>query len=166
MPIRRIQILLVALIVLYMTLVVVNNLTDYTSNFMFVSSVTSMTDTFTEDVQSWRAIKQPIFHHIFYVTIIIIEAIITIMCLIGISSMYRNRYASMVRYQDSKKWSIYGISLGICLWFGGFISIGGEWFLMWQSNDWNGTPTAFRNAIFFLLTLLFVTQKNDQPDQS
>ena len=41
-------------------------------------------------------------------------------------------------------------SLGFLVWFFGFMVIGGEWFQMWQSSQWNGQQPAFR----FYLTIL------------
>jgi hypothetical protein len=35
------------------------------------------------------------------------------------------------------------------LWFSGFITVGGEWFLMWQSEIWNGQEAAFRLVVIF-----------------
>jgi predicted small integral membrane protein len=43
------------------------------------------------------------------------------------------------------------------LWLGAFLTIGGEWFLMWQSQTWNGQDAAFKrflvDGIIFLLLL-------------
>jgi predicted small integral membrane protein len=44
------------------------------------------------------------------------------------------------------------------LWLLAFTTIGGEWFLMWQSRDWNGQQAAFRmfttEALILILLLL------------
>jgi predicted small integral membrane protein len=45
--------------------------------------------------------------------------------------------------------------LGFLLWFFGFIVIGGEWFCMWQSEQWNGIGAAFRFVVIIMFTLLF-----------
>ncbi|HAE48509.1 MAG TPA: hypothetical protein DCK97_13910, partial [Tistrella mobilis] len=47
-------------------LVTFNNLTDYGSNFAFVSHVLAMDDTFPGNALMWRAITDPIFWHIGY----------------------------------------------------------------------------------------------------
>jgi predicted small integral membrane protein len=39
--------------------------------------------------------------------------------------------------------------LGFLLYGLGFLVIGGEWFAMWQSEQWNGQDAAFR----FLVTI-------------
>ncbi len=41
------------------------------------------------------------------------------------------------------------------------MSIGGEWFGMWQSKQWNGVPSAFRFVMVIVAVLIFVAM----PDQ-
>ena len=40
----------------------------------------------------------------------------------------------------------------------GFMVIGGEWFVMWQSTTWNGQEAAFRFYVTALAALIFVNQ--------
>jgi predicted small integral membrane protein len=54
--------------------------------------------------------------------------------------------------------------LGIILWFSGFITIGGEWFLMWQSDVWNGQQAAFRLVVIIGITLLYLIQPDGETD--
>jgi predicted small integral membrane protein len=35
--------------------------------------------------------------------------------------------------------------------------VGGEWFAMWQSKDWNGQEAAFRFYMTVLAVLIFVS---------
>jgi predicted small integral membrane protein len=44
------------------------------------------------------------------------------------------------------------------------MAIGGEWFLMWQSETWNGQEAAFRFYVTILLVLLYVIQPDGEPD--
>jgi predicted small integral membrane protein len=44
------------------------------------------------------------------------------------------------------------------MWFVVFLSVGGEWFLMWQSKLWNGQDAAFRMFTVIGIVLLFVAQ--------
>lgn len=48
--------------------------------------------------------------------------------------------------------------MGFILFFGFFISIAGEWFLMWQQSKWNAQGTAFSLSLLFLIGLLFTNQ--------
>ena len=43
----------------------------------------------------------------------------------------------------------------------GFMAVGGEWFLMWQSKTWNGQDAAARLFLFMGLSLLFLNQADD-----
>jgi predicted small integral membrane protein len=44
----------------------------------------------------------------------------------------------------------------VLLFGGGFIAIGGEWFVMWQSKDWNGLAAAFQNFVVAALGLVLL----------
>jgi predicted small integral membrane protein len=62
------------------------------------------------------------------------------------------------RFNAAKSAVVLGVGLGFLLWFTGFMVIGGEWFAMWQSKEWNGVPSAFRFDVVLLLVLIFVMQ--------
>ena len=44
--------------------------------------------------------------------------------------------------------AVYGLTAGALLYGTGFLTVGGEWFAMWQSVSWNGQNNAH---IFFML---------------
>jgi predicted small integral membrane protein len=46
--------------------------------------------------------------------------------------------------------------MSILLWAGAFLTIGGEWFAMWQSTKWNGTEAALRNFMVSGIALAIV----------
>lgn len=156
MPFRTSKIILVAAAGLYMLLVVFNNLTDYGSNFAFVSHVLSMDDTFPSNKGMWRSIPGSGWHHFFYVLIILTEACTALLCLAGALRLWRNRKALTEQFNEAKSTAVYGLTLGVLLWFTGFITVGGEWFLMWQSSTWNGAQSAFRIAVLFGILLLYL----------
>jgi predicted small integral membrane protein len=60
------------------------------------------------------------------------------------------------RFNQAKDVAIAGLTLGIILWFTGFITVGGEWFLMWQSKVWNGQAAAFRLVVILGIVLLYL----------
>jgi predicted small integral membrane protein len=51
------------------------------------------------------------------------------------------------------------------MWLVPFLSIGGEWFLMWQSKTWNGQDAAFRmfTVVGIILLLLALPDTESQP---
>jgi predicted small integral membrane protein len=44
------------------------------------------------------------------------------------------------------------------MWLVAFLSIGAEWFLMWQSHVWNGQEAAFRTFAVVGIVLLILLQ--------
>ena len=146
--IRISKILLVGLATLYASLVAFNNLTDYSSNFQFVQHVLSMDTTFPHNSAMWRAVTSPVLHHAAYILIITIEILIAVIGWLGAIALWRARRDAQL-FNQEKTLAGCALMLGIGLWFGGFIIVGGEWFLMWQSEVWNGIQAAFRVATLF-----------------
>ena len=155
--IRCSKILLVASVALFTTLVVFNNITDYGSNYAFVEHVLRMDTTFPNNKGMWRAITSPTLHHAAYVLIILMEGITALLCWAGAIKLLGALRTEGIKFNQSKKVAIAGLTLGFCLWFMGFIGIAGEWFLMWQSAQWNAQQAAFRLTTIFGIVLLFVT---------
>ena len=60
------------------------------------------------------------------------------------------------RFNRTKPLAIAGLTLGFLLYQFGFITIGGEWFGMWMSQQWNGAPDAFRYLTTLIMILIFV----------
>ena len=61
-----------------------------------------------------------------------------------------------VDFNAGKDLAVAGLVLGLLLWFGGFLVVGGEWFQMWQSKTWNGQEAAFRFVACIGLVLIFL----------
>lgn len=144
MIVRISKCLLLGGIALFFSLVVLNNTTDYNSNYQFVRHVLSMDTTFAGNNGMWRAIGSPAIHTAFYISIICWETLTA-----GMLWIATTRLASALRlpapeFQRTKGAAVFALTLGLLLWLVAFLSIGGEWFLMWQSPAWNGQEAAFR----------------------
>lgn len=157
---RLAKIALTAACAFFLALVVLNNITDYDSNFQFVRHVLNMTTTFPGNQGMWRAIDVPAVHHIFYATIILWEAVSGILISVGVWKLWMARKAPAADWQKAKSIATAGLTLSLLQWFIAFISVGGEWFLMWQSKTWNGQDAAFRSFGLMALTLLFLNQSD------
>lgn len=153
---RWIKILLVAQVGLFAALVAINNVTDYGSNFSFVQHVLTMDTTFEGNSLMWRAIASPTLHHIFYALIITAEAAAGLLCLYGAWVMLKSVNRHSDTFTASKRIASIGIFVGISLWSTGFMTVGAEWFLMWQSDSWNGQSAAFRFIMILFATLIFL----------
>lgn len=148
---------------LYASLVVLNNLLDYGSNYDFVHHVMKMDTTFPDNKVMWRSIDAEFLYHTTYFFIILLEAVFAVLCWIGgyrLLKVVRNIHA----FNKKKGIAIIGLMMGFFLWFTIFITMAGEWFLMWQSQTWNGLQPAFRLSIIICVVLLFLCTKDDEAN--
>lgn len=163
------KVLLVAALAFFFSLVVVNNLTDHSSNFAYVQHIMSMDTIFSGSTLKWRAITSPTVHHFFFRSIILWEVAVTVLCWIGVLQMVRSLDSEATQFNHAKTFAIVGMTLSCLLWLVAFLAVGGEWFVMWQSKDWNGQPIAFQMFTITSIVLLFVRQPDldslDRKDQ-
>jgi predicted small integral membrane protein len=155
---RLIKILLSCSAGLYISLVCFNNILDYHSNFQFIAMVAKMGDTFSPAKNGWRSINNSLLHHVMFILIILWELLVAVLLLFGVLQMTKKYKADSIEFKRAKKYTAFGLSLGVLLWFTVFIAVGGEWFLMWQSKTWNAQGTAFLLTCCFLLFLIHHNQ--------
>jgi predicted small integral membrane protein len=149
---------LVAAIALLHLLVVFNNLTDFDSNYQFVRHVLMMDTTLPSNHGMWRALTSRTFHLAFYLGIIAWELVTTILLVWGGLRLLRALRLPAAKFNAAKSVAIGALLLSLLLWLVAFLTIGGEWFLMWQSHNWNGQDAAFRNFTVVGLVLLILMQ--------
>ena len=155
------QTILIAAVALLLTLLAVNNLTDYGSNFHYVAHVLSMDTTFPDNQLKWRALTNPILHHLFYCTLILWEAASASLCWVGAFHLYRSLRVERVLFHQAKSTAVYGLVVSMLQWLFAFLTVGGEWFVMWQSPTWNGQEPALRMFVVTGIVLLFVSPSWD-----
>jgi predicted small integral membrane protein len=141
---RVAKVLLLAAMALFFTLVVFNNVTDFDSNFQFVRHVLMMDTTFPGNHGMWRAIQTPWLHLAFYAGIIAWETLNAVLCWWGSVALFRALRLPEPAFQNAKRVGIAALTAGMLLWFVAFLTVGAEYFLMWQSKTWNGQEAAFR----------------------
>jgi predicted small integral membrane protein len=164
MATRYAKIVLTLALAAFATLVAFNNITDYGSNFAFVKHVLSMDTTFPGNAAMYRAITTPWLWHGAYWLIIAGEALTAVLLARGALALWRARRAAAIDFNRAKKSAIVGLTLGFVVWFFGFMVIGGEWFLMWQSHQWNGQEAAFKFYMAILGVLIFLNQPDANHD--
>ncbi len=155
---RVAKLLLLAGIALYYTLVVFNNITDFDSNYEFVRHVLSMDTTFPGNHGMWRAIPSPGFHLAFYLSIIVWEIANTILLWWGVAGLLRALRLPAGAFNGAKRVPMMALTLSLLMWLVAFLSVGAEWFLMWQSHTWDGRDAAFRMFAVVGLVLLIMMQ--------
>jgi predicted small integral membrane protein len=130
------------------------------TNLAFVVHVLSMDTVFSSSHSGWRAITTSTVHQAVFWLIVAIELVVAAVCLWGSAQLFANLSTPAQRFNAAKGPAVAGLTLGILLWFTGFIAVGGEWFLMWQSQTWNGIEAAFRFSAILFLTLLFTVAED------
>jgi predicted small integral membrane protein len=162
---RTSKLLLISAIALFYTLVVFNNTTDFDSNYQFVRHVLMMDTTFPGNKGMWRALDAPMWHLSFYFSIIAWEIVSMILSWWGTISLLRSLRGSAEQFNAAKRIPILALTLGMLMWLVAFLSVGSEWFLMWQSHVWNGQEAAFRSFVVVAIVLLLMLQpeREEQP---
>ena len=162
MTLRTTQLLLVLGVALFYTFVVFNNITDYGSNYEFVHHVLMMDSTFPGNRGMWRALNSPAVHTVFYLSIILWETITMLLCWWGGFRLAQALRRTAPEFQRAKRIPIIALTLSLLMWLVAFLSVGGEWFLMWQSKSWNGQDAAFRMFTVVGIVLVIVVQPDTE----
>jgi predicted small integral membrane protein len=153
------KVLLLASIALFFTFVVFNNTTDFDSNYQFVQHVLSMDSTFPGNRAMWRAVHPSGLQRAFYLGIIVWELFNAALCWMGAIALFRTCNSPEDAFTRAKRIGTVALTAGLLLWLVAFLSIGGEWFLMWQSKTWNGQEPAFRMFAVEALILALLLQR-------
>jgi len=160
MMLRVTKVVLVAAVAFFYTVLVFNNVTDYGSNYQFVHHVLLMDTTFPDNQGMWRSIHVVGVQTVFYDGIIAWEAVTMALTWVGVFKLARAVRGPASAFNAAKRIPIAALVLGLLLWLVAFITVGGEWFLMWQSKIWNGQEAAFR--MFTVIGIVFIVLV--QPD--
>lgn len=152
----------VAFHAIYILLVAFTNITDYETNLAFAQHVLAMDTTNfgagagvdLDQQVIWRAITTPWMWHAAYIGIIAWETLTGILLLIG--TIWLIRGFRRRDFTDGRLISSIGLVMIVVLFGIGFITVGGEWFQMWRSTDWNGLTPALGNVTTAAIALVLL----------
>jgi predicted small integral membrane protein len=165
LAVRVCKISLVGAVALFFTIVAYGNVTDYDSNWQFVQHVMAMDTIFPGSALHGRAITHPAVQRAAYTLIIATQAAVAVLLWAGVVQLVR-----AIRTRDfirAKPLACLGLTAGMLLYMVGFITIGGEWFAMWQSQQWNGQQTSFSfTAMIGAVLILLLLPEEREVDQS
>jgi predicted small integral membrane protein len=158
---------LVAVIGVFFAVVAFGNVTDYATNWGFVRHVLAMDTIFPDSTLKWRAITDPRIAALGYRLIIAWEALTAAILLYAAARMAAAA-RDPTHFVATKPIAVLGLTFGLLLYGLGFMVVGGEWFAMWQSQAWNGVPSAARFIMMIGLTLLIVLapERHDDAGQT
>jgi len=134
----------------YVGLVAFGNVTDTGTNWPFIQHVLSMdTVNFGDGPNAnvaWRAVTSEPLQVLAYIGVIVWEIATATALLVGGFTWMRalGRGSSL---ELGRRIASLGFVMVLALFFLGFLTIGGEFFYMWSSSQWNGTDPAFRNTV-------------------
>ncbi len=151
---------LTAVLALYIALVAFGNITDFGTNQQFVRHVLAMDTTFKDDDLMWRAITNEGVQDAAYVAIIVWETVSAFVLIYATWLWIRRDHAA------ARRMTTYGTLMLMLLFGAGFIGIGGEWFSMWQSADWNGLEAATRIFLISGVVLIVAQLTPGEADAS
>lgn len=167
MIVRIVKIVLTFFVGLLGLLTGADNIIDYQTNFEVVQHVMSMDTTRAGNALMGRAVASDALHRLFYWSIILTEIVYGALCVAGALRLFGARGSSAASFAAAKDIAILGLSLGFALYFFGFMIVGGEWFQMWQSAQWNLQQAAFRFiGCIGLILVLVALPEVDRGDES
>jgi predicted small integral membrane protein/gamma-glutamylcyclotransferase (GGCT)/AIG2-like uncharacterized protein YtfP len=157
-PMKLIKIVLVAGVALFLTLAVLGNIVMSDVAIGAVKTTVGMETTFKHPAVMWRAITSPLWVNVIYGVIVLAEAIAAALCWMGAFNLWaaRGDSAAFVRAAATAR---IGLGVTAAIYFIGWLVIASEWFEMWQSQQLNVLPDAFRNFASAMLILLLVSER-------
>ena len=163
--VRLCKVTLVAAVALFFTLVTAGNVTDYGSNWQFVQHVLSMDTTFPASKLHWRAITDPAIQQAVYWLIIATQGGAAVLLWLGTLRLLGT--IATAGFMRARTLAVVGLTVGLLLYMVGFVTIGGEWFTMWQSATWNGQQKAFEFITMISAVLIvLVLPEDDRPESN
>ncbi|WP_051820417.1 DUF2165 domain-containing protein [Streptomyces sp. NRRL S-920] len=135
--------LLTGTVALYIALVAFGNITDFGTNQQFVRHVLAMDTTFKDDDLMWRAVESTALQDAAYIAIIVWESVAALV-LIAATALWGAALRRRTGFARAQRLGTIGLLMILLLFGAGFIGVGGEWFAMWQSKNWNGLDAAIR----------------------
>ena len=85
-----------------------------------------------------------------------------VLCWWGGLRLAKSVRATAAEFHRAKSVAIAALTLSLLMWLVAFLSVGGEWFLMWQSKAWNGQDAAFRMFTVVGIVLLLLAQPDSE----
>lgn len=157
MAIRYLKIILVVFVGLQGWFYVAGNIANWDAGLGAVGYVLSMGGNEAYPNGIFPSVTSPILVTIAFLLILVGEFLVGALSLKGAWDLWIARKEGSDGFNASKTYAILGCGMGMVVWFGGFIVIGGALFQMWQSPlgdlSFDG---AFVYAITSGVTLLFV----------
>lgn len=158
---RAVKVIMVGCLAVFALLVAFDDLTDYDTNYLFGQHVLSMDA--LKAGRLYRRINSPAVRQAGYAPIIAGEALTGAASTGAAIALLRRLRVDARCFNRARRFVLIGGASGFLLWFFGFRAVGGEWFQMWQSPNWNDQELAFRFYMTILTVLIFSQSARRKP---
>ncbi len=125
-------------------IVCLNNITAPGANLRFVEHIMTMDTTNRDRGTQWREINSPVIHRIAFITILLVEIAVTVLGFIGAYFLVTNLTAHGEAWESAKLFGYLAFLSALVVWFGVIQVMGAEWFVSWQSQEWNAIRDSTR----------------------
>jgi predicted small integral membrane protein len=87
-----------------------------------------------------------------------------LLCWWGGVRLLKSYRADKAQFAAALNVAVIALTTSLLMWLVAFLDVGDEWFLMWQSQIWNGQEAAFRMFTIVGVVFLVVVQREPTPD--
>lgn len=134
-----------------------DNITNPDSNWVYVKGVMSLDGVPAGSGFGWRAIHASPVFAIAYVGVICGEVFAGALMGFGGFKGWQDK-GHHDDWLGAQRATLLGGMIGLGVFFFGFIVVGGNWFVMYLNQKWNGLEPAFQTSVLTLLSLIVVLQ--------
>lgn len=162
---RLLKIALLAGVALFLTVSALDNITTPGAGYRVIKTAASMEAAPQLAGAMWRAVANPAVVAFMFGLTVLIEALAACLCWLGAARLWSARRAGAAAFQRAKRYGLLGCGLSALLYHMAFLTIGGEWFLMWHSTTVRLDQHAFHAFAASLLVMMFLnTQDGDAAE--
>lgn len=131
------------------------------TNFTEISPVLALEGTWGWPGNDLRAVTNPLLASVIIAVLYLSELSVGIFCALGVKNLWSARAGPNAGFHNAKKYAVAGCTMALVIWFGFFIIVGGDWFLMWQSEVGGfSLALAFKYVGSIGLVLLFLLNQS------
>lgn len=123
MALRVSKVVLVFAIALFYTILVLNNITDYGSNYEFVRHVLMMDSTFPGNHGMWRAVNSPLVHTVFYIGIIAWESVTMLLCWWAGVRLLNSYCGDRAQFAAALNVAVVALTTSLLMWLVAFLDV-------------------------------------------
>ena len=125
-------------------IVCLNNITAPGANLRFVEHIMTMDTTNMDAGTQWREVRSAALHRAAFVAILVCEGAVTLLGLVGSYFLAVNLTAGGDAWDSAKLFGYLAFLAALVVWFFIIQVVGAEWYVSWQSEEWNAIRDSIR----------------------